>query len=124
MLGAGRKEDSAFRTLYSVTLFIISGVRKELVLINVKKLLLRWIQEYEITLKPSLFIGNFRFIKNDRGENWDQIEFSDEETQRGGEPAGALITNHLRPAEFTLYTSNKRLEVMKELKLLPDQMVT
>jgi hypothetical protein len=101
--------------------YIISGTRKDIALINVKQLLLRWIQEYEIKLKPSLFIGNFRFIQNEEGQNWDQIIFSDEGTQWGGEPAGALITNHLRPAEFTLYTSNKRLEVMKELKLLPDQ---
>jgi len=101
--------------------YIISGTRKDIALVNVKQLLLRWIQEYEIKLKPSLFIGNFRFIKNEVGQNWDQIIFSDEETQWGGEPAGALITNHLRPAEFTLYTNKKRLEVMKELKLLPDQ---
>lgn len=101
--------------------YIISIARKELILINLKQLLLRWVQEYEIKLKSSLFIGDFRFIRNDKGQNWDQIEFSDDETQWGGEPAGALITNHLRPAEFTLYTSKKRLEVMKELQLLPDQ---
>jgi len=101
--------------------YIISGARKVLILINLKQLLQRWIQEYEIKLKPSLFLGNFRFLKNDEGQNWDQIEFSDDETQWGGEPAGALITNHLRPAELTLYTIKKRVEVMKELKLLPDK---
>jgi len=100
--------------------YIIIGIGKELALINIHQLLIRWIQEYEIKLKPSLFIGNFRFVKKEDGENWSQIEFSNRETQWGGEPAGALITNFLRPAEFTLYTSRKRLEVMKEIKLLPD----
>ncbi|MET3115347.1 hypothetical protein AAKU52_003096 [Pedobacter sp. CG_S7] len=100
--------------------YIISIVRKELALINIKQLLLRWIQEYEIKLKPSLFIGSFRFVKNDDIVNWNEIELNVSETQWGGEPAGALITNHLRPAEFTIYTSKKRLEIMKELKLLPD----
>jgi hypothetical protein len=36
------------------------------------------------------------------------------------EPAGALLTRFLRPAELTLYTEEKRIEIMKGLRLLPE----
>lgn len=93
---------------------------KKLRLTNGRQLFMRWVQEYDVKLKPSLFIGNFRFIDKDKMINWEQIELDYSKTQWGGEPGGALITRFLRPEEYTVYTSKKRAEVMKELKLLPD----
>ena len=39
----------------------------------------------------------------------------------GGEAAGDLLTNFLRPAELTLYTTETRNELIKNYKLLPDE---
>jgi len=120
------KLDVALDTVHNV----ISGLKdlgylipiggKKLRLVNGRELLNRWVQEYDVKLKPSLFIGNFRFVNKDSGIHWEKIELDQPETQWGGEPAGALITAFLRPEEYTLYTSKQRIEVMKDLKLIPD----
>lgn len=100
--------------------YLLSVSEKKLTLTNTRQLLIRWIQEYDLKLKRSLFIGSFRFANKEDIANWEQIKLDLPETQWGGEPAGALITKFLRPEEYTIYTSKKRVEVMKELKLLPD----
>ncbi len=38
----------------------------------------------------------------------------------GGETAGALLTGHLVPEIYTLYTAKPNVEAMKDLKLLTD----
>ncbi|WP_316788787.1 type IV toxin-antitoxin system AbiEi family antitoxin [Pedobacter frigoris] len=100
--------------------FIIRISDKKNKLINLKQLLDRWIQEYDVRLKPDLFIGNFRFVSKIALDSWKELKLNAPALQWGGEPAGALITNYLRPGELILYTSQTKLEVMKELKLLPD----
>jgi Uncharacterized protein conserved in bacteria len=100
--------------------FIISLNEKKNKLINLKQLLDRWIQEYDVRLKPDLFIGNFRFASKVAVDSWKELKLNPPALQWGGEPAGALITNYLRPVELTLYTNQTKLEVMKELRLLPD----
>ena len=37
-----------------------------------------------------------------------------------GEPAAALLTAHLHPTNFNLYTSTTRNEAMRYLRLIPD----
>jgi len=44
-----------------------------------------------------------------------------EKTWWGGEPAGDLLTNYLRPAELTLYTMETRNELIKNYRLIPDE---
>lgn len=39
----------------------------------------------------------------------------------GGEPAADLLTNDLKPMKYILYTKKNRAEIMKELKLIPDE---
>jgi hypothetical protein len=100
--------------------FVLNIGDKKNKLVNLKQLLDRWIQEYDVRLKPDLFIGNFRFASKIALDSWEELNLTTPATQWGSEPAGALITNYLRPGELTLYTSQTKLEVMKELRLLPD----
>jgi len=52
--------------------------------------------------------------------NWKEIRLDDKTTWWGGEPAGDMLTNYLRPGELTLYTTKTRNELMKDLRLIPD----
>lgn len=87
---------------------------------NKKKLLENWIIEYENKLKPTLAVGTFRFLKDDDFYNWKKIELQNGKTWWGGEPAGDLYTNYLRPEELTIYTVETTGELMKNYRLVPD----
>ncbi len=101
--------------------FILSITDKEMHLQNRKALLDRWIAGYRETLKPSLQIGNFRFLKSESFTNWQSLTINPGETIWGGEPAGDLITNYLNPEILTIYTSEKKTALMQKWKLLPDE---
>ena len=100
--------------------YILTVTDKRNKLINKESLMMRWVQEYDLKLRPDLFIGTFRFANADLLKTWERIDLTPGQIQWGGEPAGALITKFLRPAEFILYTSMSKIEVMKQLKLIPD----
>jgi hypothetical protein len=87
---------------------------------NKKKLLEKWIMEYEKRLKPTLTIGTFRFLKEDDFYNWKKLQLQNGKTWWGGEPAGDLFTNYLRPEELTIYTIETRGDLMKNYRLVPD----
>jgi len=76
--------------------------------------------EYEKRLKPTLAIGTFRFLNKDDFYNWKDIPLKKGKTLWGGEPAGDLLTNYLRPEELTLYTNEERSDLMKNYRLVPD----
>ncbi len=82
---------------------------------NRKDLLERWIAEYETILRPTLVKGRYT-IK----ENWDKIILN-KGTVWGGEPAADLLTNHLRPEKFLLYTNENQVNLIKNYKLMPDK---
>lgn len=82
-----------------------------------EKLLKEWITTYAEMLKPDLLAGRFRFAT--REQNWEGIELP-ADTYWGGEPAACLLTRYLRPAEWTLYSSQGFQSLMKSLHLLPD----
>src|SRR5690606_11319598 len=52
--------------------------------------------------------------------NWKGIPLRNSKTYWGGEPAGALFTNYLRPEELTLYTAEERTDLIKNYRLVPD----
>jgi len=87
---------------------------------NKKKLLEKWIMEYEKRLKPTLAMGTFRFLKEDDFYNWKKLQLQNGKTWWGGEPAGDVITNYLRPEELTIYTIETRGDLMKNYRLVPD----
>ena len=81
---------------------------------NREELLDRWIHEYAIQLRPNLKLGRYSLMGN-----WKEIKLNHAKTLWGGEPAADLLTNHLRPEKFILYTKENRLELMKNYRLIP-----
>ncbi len=89
-------------------------------LTNKKELLNTWIIKYAEKLKPELEIGTFRFLRDNDFVNWKKLPLKKGKTWWGGEPAGNILTNYLKPAELTLYTLETRNELIKHYKLIPD----
>ena len=101
--------------------FIIRKNDKELLLTNRKELLEKWLTGYEDKLKPSLLVGKFRMLDEYQFTHWRNMPLPDDErTVWGGEPAGDLYTNYLRPGQLTLYTTAPRKELMQHFKMTPD----
>ena len=78
-------------------------------------LLDRWITDYERVLKPKLFRSRYKMRIP-----WQEIVLNTAESQWGGEPAGDILTNFLRPEEFILFSSESTPVLIKEYALLPD----
>lgn len=101
------------------TNLIVRLNKNEYVINNYEELLNKWITEFEQTLKPSLFKQRFRFQNKDK--DWRTLQLNTNKTVWGGEPAGDIITNHLRPEKFILYTKETTKELILNYKLLPDE---
>lgn len=84
-----------------------------------KDLLHVWAKEYQNTLKPTLYVGAFTLKRQEN--NWRDIPVNKMKTVWGGEPAADLITNYLQPGELTLYTEEKKKELMVHYDLMPDK---
>ncbi|MGF1585501.1 MAG: type IV toxin-antitoxin system AbiEi family antitoxin [Bacteroidales bacterium] len=93
---------------------------KELKLTNRKELLQKWITAYTEKLKPTLYLGNFRFNNPDEFIKWKDLKLERTLTQWGGEGAGNIYTDYLQPEVLTLYTKEKKVNLIKEYRLLPD----
>lgn len=100
--------------------FLLQLNKEQYKIDNKLKLLEKWITEYEKRLKPTLVIGTFRFLKEDDFYNWKNLQLQKGKTYWGGEPAGDVLTNYLRPEELTIYTIETRGELMKNYRLVPD----
>jgi hypothetical protein len=100
--------------------FLIKKNKNEFILNREHLLFEKWIAGWEEKLKPTLHIGNFRFLKKDELQDWQDISLKPEKTFWGGEPAGALLTKHLLPEKFIMFTEESRSEIMKAYRLLPD----
>ena len=101
--------------------FLLTIAKNEYKLNNKKELLDKWIGAYTQKLKPILKIGTFRFLKEEDFNNWKNLQLNSGKTWWGGEPAGDLMTNYLRPSELTLYTVETRSELIKNYRLIPDE---
>lgn len=97
--------------------FILKTGDKSFKLVNRRKLLEEWVVGYDTKLKPSLFMGEFRFT-NMLVKDWAKIPLGIHNLW-GGEPAADIITGYLKPAELTLYTNEKRIDLIKKYKLAP-----
>ncbi|MFO7924842.1 MAG: type IV toxin-antitoxin system AbiEi family antitoxin [Bacteroidales bacterium] len=93
---------------------------KELKLTNKEQLLQKWIAAYNEKLKPALKVGNFRFNNPNDFIQWKNINLEKTQTQWGGEPAGNIYTKFLQPEYLTLYTNEKKADLMKKYRLIPD----
>jgi len=84
---------------------------------NKEEAIAQWINGYRTTLKAALLQGRFRLPKD---MNWKEINLPTEKTRWGGEPGADLLTNHLRPEKFVLFTDLKKNEFIKGTRLMPD----
>lgn len=96
--------------------YLLTLRKKEYVWENRNELLNRWVTEYGTQLKPTLLKGRYRLR-----EGWQHINLDVEDTQWGGEPAADLLTNHLRPEIFTLYTKLTTQLLLRQYPLMPDK---
>ena len=44
-----------------------------------------------------------------------------QKTVWGGEAAADMLTNHLRPEKFLIYTKENRMDLIKNYRLMPDK---
>lgn len=101
--------------------FLVKVDKKQYKLINKKELLEKWMPAYAERLQPALKIGTFRFLKDEDFLNWKNLRLQNKKTWWGSEPAGDLLTNYLRPATLTLYTTETRNDLIKNYRLIPDE---
>jgi hypothetical protein len=101
--------------------FLIEVREQTFRLNNKKELMQKWMVAYEERLKPALLLGTFRFLKEEDFLNWKNLGIDTAKTKWGGEPAGDLYTNYLRPQTLTLYTIENRNELIKNYRLIPDE---
>jgi hypothetical protein len=94
---------------------------KQYRLIDTKRLLNAWIMAYGEQLKPDLYVGGFRFLKEEGPDSWKTLSFRNDQTVWGGEPAADLLTHYLRPAELTIYTEEESRRLVKTYRLVPDE---
>ncbi|NLN48229.1 MAG: hypothetical protein GX154_03920 [Clostridiales bacterium] len=90
--------------------------KKDYVWENRENLLNRWINDYGTVLKPKLNIDKYSF----KG-NWQNLKFNLKDTVWGGEPAADILTNHLRPEKFLIYTRERRTDLIKNYQLIPNE---
>lgn len=99
--------------------FILRKTEDEWIIKDREKLIKRWQIEYERKLKPTLFIERYRPIDPEFNTNWEKLELTNSALW-GGEPAGDLHTQYLKPELFTLYTNQTRQDIMQKYKWVPD----
>jgi len=83
-------------------------------------LLDKWLEAYELRLKPTLHLGNYRFTNREDFFRWNELALDAQKTAWGGEPAGDIYTDYLKPETLTLYTEESKAELMKKYRLIPD----
>lgn len=99
--------------------FIRKKNEKEFRLDQKRNLYLKWIDAYEQKLKPSLLVGRYRFQNIEKERAWDQLELNGASFW-GGEPGADLLTNYLIPAVFQLYSTEAKMDLMKNYRFIPD----
>ena len=84
-----------------------------------KRMLDEWALAYARTLRPKLLLGRYR---TPTAREWQQWDVQKEQALWGGEPAGALLTDYLRPGMLTIYAKQvpARMIFDQKLTLVPN----
>jgi hypothetical protein len=99
--------------------FILKTKTKR-VLKNKPDLLERWIIAYHDVLRPRLLKKQMRFSKKETLTNWKSLPLKGKALW-GEEPGASLLTNHINPETFTVYTSESWQNLSTALGLIPDE---
>lgn len=92
---------------------------KSRILKNKKELIDRWVVAYNEVLKPRIIRKKMRILNQNDFKSID-LNNLNEKAVWGGEPAGAILTNSLRPEKFILFTNTDFSDLGKKLGLIPD----
>ena len=87
---------------------------------NHDEIIERCVIAYNELLKPRSFRKKMRAIGNDFNTKG-TIGNKNIKIYFGGEPGGGLLTGHLKPKDYIIYTDEETSKVAKELKLVPDE---
>lgn len=79
----------------------LNGKRGTRRLFQHERLLNQWVDAYARVLRPRLLLGRYFAPTLEDWQNWPLPD----RAAWGGEPAAALLTEHLRPGELTLYAA-------------------
>ena len=103
---------------------VINGLKETGYLLNLKtgvyvwekkeELINRWVNGYATVLRPKLIIGEYAMR-----EKWQDIRIDRNKTVWGGEPAADILTKHLRPEKFLIYTKERNTDLIKNYKFIP-----
>ncbi|MEK6493137.1 type IV toxin-antitoxin system AbiEi family antitoxin [Myroides odoratimimus] len=94
--------------------------RNKRVLKNQDEIIERWVIAYNELLKPRSFKKRMRALENEFSvENI--VNNTKISLHLGGEPGGEILTGHLKPKDYIIYTNEETSKVVKELKLVPDE---
>jgi hypothetical protein len=78
----------------------LKGKRGRRRLFNLERLLAQWVDAYARQLRPRTLIGRYYVPTFEGWRDWPLAQYG---ALWGGEPAGALLTDYLRPGELTIY---------------------
>jgi hypothetical protein len=81
-------------------------------------LLKEWTRAFNETIRPDLQIGTYKSIDKDFYAQWQHYN-PPGQSAWGGEPAAFKMTEYMKPAQMTIYTSEP-MNVMRTFKLVPD----
>lgn len=90
------------------------------VLKNQNDIIERWVIAYNELLKPRTLRKKMRALNNDFNTNH-ILQNNNITAFFGGEPGGELLTKHLKPKDYIIYSNEETSKVAKELKLVPDE---
>lgn len=102
--------------------YIITGTRmgQPILLVDNKTALIdKWSDMYRTVLRPKQMLGRFRFARKEDKTNWHEYAVPYDDILWGGETAGAILTGHLTPEIYTIYSNSDRFDLMKRLRLVP-----
>ena len=81
-------------------------------LIDKERLLKKWVENYNERYRPKLILGRYEAKNHDW---WKKVLIANYGARWGGEVAGAMITDYLKPEVITLYMRDKRTHLVKFL---------
>lgn len=95
----------------------LNGKRGTRRLFQQEKLATQWADAYARTLRPRTLLGRY-YVKTLEG--WQGWPLAEHGAQWGGEPAGAILTDYLRPGELTIYADKTPGLLAARMKFLKE----
>lgn len=92
---------------------------KERVIKDNKELLDKWVEVFNDKLLPSLHLQNCKYGNDHEIDFYHEAQMH-EDTQWGGEPGAAKLTEYLIPEKISIFTELPKNELIKRYRLLPD----